>query len=399
MRRHGFADAPPASKRIGSAAAAVRCGGLGRGVVGRFPTERAGVRFHPFSILTMSSIIERARRYVLKCDRAVSGQRGHDRTFHVACVLVQGFDLADADALVVLREWNGGCSPPWNEGELIHKVQSARTAAHDRPRGYLLGTPVPTRAQGGGGAQARARVFVRPAKGKFYPMVLKRIAGKVAGIANIVEFIRLASPVEVTTQDSASVLRHLYQQGSGEKVLIFSVMESHGQFLWEADRSSAIQKEQLPAGEDGVWFLPQPVTGEYYPNPRQGGKLSRRSEEAVTSWRYAVLESDEADADDWLRCLVQLPLRIACICESGGRSIHALVRVDAASKAGWDALIDQMKPALVALGACRGALTAVRLTRLPQARRGQRLQRLLYLNPAPDGTPIVRLGGSTKGAA
>src|SRR5664280_1353442 len=26
-------------------------------------------------------------------------------------------------------------------------------------------------------------------------------------------------------------------------------------------------------------------------------------------------------ADDWLRCLVQMPLRIACICESGGRSI------------------------------------------------------------------------------
>ncbi len=347
----------------------------------------------------MPTIIERARCYVLKCDRAVSGQGGHDRTFHVACVLVQGFDLSDADALAVLREWNAGCSPPWNEGELIHKVQSARTAAHDRPRGYLLGTPGPRRAQGGGGVQAGARAFVRPAKPKFCPMVLKRIAGKVAGIANIVDFIRLASPVEVRTQDSASVLRHLYQQGSGEKVLVFSVMESQGQFLWEADRSSAIQKEQLPAGADGVWFLPQPVTGEFYPNPRQAGKLSRRSEEAVTSWRYAVLESDEADADDWLRCLVQLPLRIACICESGGRSIHALVRVDVESKAGWDALIDQMKPALVTLGADRSALTAVRLTRLPQARRGQRLQRLLYLNPAPDGTPIVRLGGATKGAA
>ena len=53
-------------------------------------------------------------------------------------------------------------------------------------------------------------------------MVLKRIAGKVEVIANVADFIRLASPVRVDTQDSASVLRRLYRPGSGEKVLIFS---------------------------------------------------------------------------------------------------------------------------------------------------------------------------------
>lgn len=121
--------------------------------------------------------------------------------------------------------------------------------------------------------------------------------------------------------------------------------------------------------------------------------MSRRSEESVTAWRYAVLESDEAGADDWLRCLIQLPLRIASICESGGRSIHALVRVDAASKSDWDAKIRLIKPVLVTLGADPGALSAVRLTRLPQARRGERVQRLLYLNPSPDGVPILERAG------
>src|SRR5207245_2551137 len=112
-------------------------------------------------------------------------------------------------------------------------------------------------------------------------------------------------------------------------------------------------------------------------------------EESVTSWRYAVLESDEADADDWLRCLVQMPVRMASICESGGRSVHALVRVDAASKADWDARLRVIKPILVALGADAGALSAVRLTRLPQSSRGERLQRLLYLNTEPKGAPIL----------
>lgn len=177
----------------------------------------------------------------------------------------------------------------------------------------------------------------------------------------------------VETQDSASVLRRLYGFGSGEKVLLFSNMKSSGQWLWEADKSDVIQDKHLPAGPDGVWFLPQPVDGEYHPNPHQGGKPSRRSEESVTSWRFAVLESDEADADDRLRCLIQMPLRIASICESGGRSIHALEQVDASSKADWDVKVGRMKPVLITLGADRQALSAVRLTRLLQAKRGERV--------------------------
>src|SRR5689334_716953 len=116
--------------------------------------------------------------------------------------------------------------------------------------------------------------------------------------------------------------------------------------------------------------------------------MSRRSEESIWSWRYAVLESDEADPGDWLRCLIQMPLRIVSICESGGRSIHALVRLDAASKEDWDSKVRKMKPALVTLGADPGALSAVRLTRLPQAKRGVRVQRLLYLAPTSAGEPI-----------
>jgi hypothetical protein len=229
-----------------------------------------------------------------------------------------------------------------------------------------------------------------PPKPKFQKTVLARIANKVADIKDVTGFLAERSPVPVGGQDSASLLRHLYPRGAGEKVLIFTDMKSQGQFLWEADRSDSIQQRHLPTGKDGVWFLPQPVSGEFLPNPRLDGKLSRRSEEAITAWRYAVLESDEADAGEWLRCLVQMPFRIASICESGGRSIHALVRLDAASKADWDRLMLPVKPMLITLGADRGALTAVRLSRLPQAMRGERCQRLLYLNPQPSGVPIFQ---------
>ena len=337
---------------------------------------------------------ERAARYVAKIAGAVSGERGHDFTFHVAATIWNGFALSVCDTLDVLREWNARCSPPWSESELVHKVNSVANAQHRDPRGFLLASGKQKSESGKFCPRAaplpEERVSLPPPpKPEFSPAVLRRIAAKTAAVGDVVASIMGRSPVVVETQDSASVLRRLYPFGSGEKILIFSTMESQGQMLWEANKSDVIQNRHLPAGDDGVWFLPQPVDGEFHPNPRQENKPSRRSEESIADWRFAVLESDEADPDDWLRCLVQMPLRIACVCESGGRSIHALVRVDASSKSDWDKMIGSAKPLLITLGADRGALSAVRLSRLPQAQRGERIQRLLYLNPQPDGVPIL----------
>jgi hypothetical protein len=336
------------------------------------------------------SNLERAWRYIAKCPLSISGQGGHAAAFHVAAVLVHGFGLGEGDGLMLLREWNRGCVPPWSEAELVHKIRSAMAAKHQEPHGYLLrdGKHATTGTNGRNGAKMTGAAPVLVRKPVFFPMVLKRVAAKAQGIGDVVAFVKHRSGVNPDCLGSVGVLRRLYPESSGERVLVFSDMKSQGQMVWTA--ASGFCDWHLPAGSDGVWFLAQPVDGKFHPNPRLDGKQSRRSEESVTAWRYAVLESDEADAGDWLRCLIQMPLRIASICESGGRSIHALVRIDAVSKVEWDARVKAIKPVLVTLGADPGALSAVRLTRLPQAWRGDRCQRLLYLNPTPDGTPILR---------
>ena len=50
--------------------------------------------------------VERARKYLAKVPPAISGQGGHDQTFHAACVLVLGFALDRGAALELLHEWN-----------------------------------------------------------------------------------------------------------------------------------------------------------------------------------------------------------------------------------------------------------------------------------------------------
>jgi len=81
---------------------------------------------------------ERIERYIAACPPAISGQHGHDRTFRVACILVQGFDLSPEDALSFLARYNQRCEPPWTERELEHKLRDADRAEGYKSRGYLL---------------------------------------------------------------------------------------------------------------------------------------------------------------------------------------------------------------------------------------------------------------------
>lgn len=81
--------------------------------------------------------IDRARAYVAKIPPACSGNGGHNRTFHVACILVHGFALNDGDAMSVLLEYNQRCQPPWKESELRHKLKEAIKSRSSKPVGYL----------------------------------------------------------------------------------------------------------------------------------------------------------------------------------------------------------------------------------------------------------------------
>ena len=235
-----------------------------------------------------------------------------------------------------------------------------------------------------GGSHATTITIVQPATPNFDPDLLKGFAAKTSGIDQT--WLKARSPVSSNGITSASFLEHLYEPG--EKVLVFTNLHSQGEVLYEVGK----ENEALPKlTANGVWYLVNPVDGQTHPNPRQDNKPSRRSEESVTSWRYLVLESDVAGPEEWLSCLVQLPIQISAIYTSGGKSIHALVRVDAKSKQEWDAMKDRIKQIMVPLGADQAAMTGVRLSRLPGAFRGLNKQELLYLNPIPTSKPIIQL--------
>lgn len=69
----------------------------------------------------------------------------------------------------------------------------------------------------------------------------------------------------------------------------------------------------------GAWIRFNPLDGKGVKN------------ENVTNYRYALVESDNMDIDRQNAILRELELPIACMVHSGGKSLHAIVKVDAAS--------------------------------------------------------------------
>lgn len=349
------------------------------------------------------SVFERAQRYVSKMEAAISGGGGHQATFDVAKALVDGFALSTDDALAILREYNARCSPPWSEAQLVHKVRSIKCST-----GYLLnGKEDQAPRESSGRAPVVPAAPVAPLV--YHPEKLEAFAG---ALAREVDAAWLAnrSVIDPSTCTTDEFLRALYNPERGEKVLIFLNEYSQGEAVWPDDRKLPV------SGAHGVWYLAQPVTGTYRPNPRSNppGKPSRRIKECVLSWRYLVLESDEAPPRHWLGAVVQLPLKIAAIYTSGSRSVHVLVRVDCRTNEEWDRKKAELLEGIVALGACRGSLSGVRLTRLPNClREGKsvevkdeanqetmkryqafdrpQLQKLLYLCPDPSARPICQM--------
>lgn len=85
-------------------------------------------------------LLRRARAYVASVPPAIEGQGGDAHTFQLACKLVRGFALSDADTFDVLREWNHTCVPPWTDAALEAKIDGARKYG-DEPIGARLDDP------------------------------------------------------------------------------------------------------------------------------------------------------------------------------------------------------------------------------------------------------------------
>lgn len=109
--------------------------------------------------------------------------------------------------------------------------------------------------------------------------------------------------------------------------------EKDGRYLpsrgcWDRTAGQLIQKLSKCGGDIGS------VIGDYTPeagawirfNPLDGNGCKN---ENVTEYRYALVESDTMEIEKQNAIIRELELPVACLVHSGGKSLHAVVRVDA----------------------------------------------------------------------
>lgn len=114
----------------------------------------------------------------------------------------------------------------------------------------------------------------------------------------------------------------------------------------------------------------------------QSSGRQRRQNENVTEFRYALVESDTTDITHQNQIIRELELPIACLVYSGGKSLHAIVRIDAANfdeyRKRVDYLYDVCKKNGIDID--RQNKNPSRLSRMPGVERNGKKQYLLDTN-------------------
>jgi hypothetical protein len=160
-----------------------------------------------------------------------------------------------------------------------------------------------------------------------------------------------------------------------------------GTTLLRDDWMRYVRDRGTPENHAGAWIRPNPV------KQCGSGKDGAITDGDVTSYRFCLLESDALPVDLQLSLWARLPLPVAAIITSGGRSVHGWVMLNCSNAEEYRAKVDRIYTRLARFGLCPNNKNASRLSRLPGAQReigkhGDGAQRLIYCNPEPLEAPI-----------
>jgi len=294
------------------------------------------------------SVIDYARAWIRSTPGAISGQGGHNATFAVATALVHGFELSESEASNLLDEYNRKCLPPWNAQELAHKIKEAVRVPHDKPKGWLLsaqsGTPVST-------------------TGKFVVQKVQPLPEPESKLTTIDLLKTCFEPDEVVC-----ICNHIISDDDER-----CRPASKGTFL---KRDDWISNHFTPP-ISSMWNSPDSRGAYVRVNPclDQSG-----TDSGVAAFRHVLVEMDEKTKDEQWTILKDSKLPMSVVIDSGGKSLHGWVRVDAANKEEWGERRDVVYRHLEAMGIDPKNKNASRFSRLAGVMRDGKEQKLLAIN-------------------
>lgn len=232
-----------------------------------------------------------------------------------------------------------------------------------------------------------SRVFTPPPSAKVKPEYLQSVIGAGRGIGEpeLLERSKI-KPDGDAINDGLLLLETLY----GPDDVLFLGERFSTTVRTVRDWIEFIGKN---GSRDLPHIIPNPLTGNQH--TRADGGLSYRCDNAVRAFRFAMVEFDNLSRDDQLAFWAAIPLPVAALIDSGGKSIHGWIKLPASIRtaADWQRYVenDLYQRLLIPLGVDPACRNEARLSRFPGHYRADKgaFQRLLYLDPDPPPGPIL----------
>lgn len=174
-------------------------------------------------------------------------------------------------------------------------------------------------------------------------------------------------------EDQVSIVTHAYlndngKYNPGDSGFHRSANDLIGDFVkYDGEIENIIGDYNHDAG---VWVRMNPVDGQGVSNNN------------ITKFKYTLIESDETDRETQLENIYKLRLPCAAIVDSGGRSIHAIVKVEAEDLEEYNKRVQFIHKTLEKqnIRIDKQNKNAARLTRLPGVNRGKEKQTLIDIH-------------------
>ena len=311
--------------------------------------------------MTQLTPFERASRYSAAMPPSVSGGGGHSQTFALAVALAHGFNLSEQETTALMVAYNLKCSPPWSDRELKHKIKDAYNTPHSKPRGWMLddnSNLEPRRREPSQTVTQSGKFKVNLANARSVPEVERFTTEQL--------LLNCFKPDEVICITN--------EAGQDDEGRWFPASKGTFQTVqWWVDRYFGTNPT------DSEFFNNKPQGAYVRINPIKSGDYSGR-DDSVAIYRFVLVEFDTRPKEEQFAIFKQSNLPIGAVIDSGGKSIHAWVRVDAKDENEWRLRRQAVFDYLSDYEPDEMTKNPSRWSRLGGIFRGEKEQRIVALN-------------------
>lgn len=268
-----------------------------------------------------------------------------------------------------MQAYSQRCQPPWSAREIDHKLKTAEAATDNegKGRGYLLkkGIRHTYRAP-----QTSLAVIPRAPATTPKPEAKRYQVNPSATVPD---------PIADGTRE---LLRAAFHQGEGVRICIARTGEDGREVPKDAgvvlSREEWLSKLDTAGGDPNKFLRTADKNGIFVSiNPL---KVGGSRDQDVTAFRHCLLEFDEISLQEQWNLLQQSRIPATVIISSGGRSIHAWVKVDAKDRAEYDKRVQLLYAHFAEYRPDEKNKNPSRFSRLPNCVRFDRRQELLAVN-------------------